>query len=235
MTRPFDFDADYGRDYDRIIRRVFPAYDELFPIALAMLAATLPEEAHLLIVGAGTGKEIGTFAARRPGWRFTGVDPSAQMIAQAAARARAAGIERRVTLHEGYVAALPTDRRFDAAAMVCVMHFMSDDGGKRALLDDIAARLTPGAPFIVVDACGQEGSPELERMMAAWMWYVRDQGLTTEDQRAYEQQVRRGVHPVSESRMLTLFEEAGFTTPTRFFSAFVFAGWMARRGAEGRD
>lgn len=231
MTRPFDFDGDYGRQYDSIIRLVFPAYEELFPIALAMLAAELPEDAQLLIVGAGTGKEIATFAARRPGWSFTGVDPSQQMLDRAAKRVRAAGIAHRVTLHCGYVADLPDGRRFDAATLVCVMHFLRDDGGKQALLEDVAARLAPGAPLLLVDANGAAGTPALERMMRAWMWYVRDQGLTAAEQRAYEQHVRDGVVLVPDERLRALLGEAGFDDPVRFFSAFVFDGWIARRRA----
>lgn len=233
--RAFDFDADYGRQYDNIIRLVFPAYDELFPIGLAMLAAALSEDAHLLIVGTGTGKEIATFAGRRPGWRFTGVDPSEQMVEQAVRRVRAAGIEQRVSLHHGYVADLPPEPRFDAATLVCVMHFVPDDGSKLKLLRDIAARLRAAAPLLLVDACGRRGSEALERMMAAWMWYVRDRGLTMKDQRAYEKQVRDGVHSVPETRVRELLDQAGFEEPTRFFSAFVFDGWVTRRGPSRPD
>lgn len=229
MARPFDFDADYGRAYDEIIRRVFPAYEDLFLMVLATLEPVTREGADVLVAGCGTGMELATFATRRPDWRLTGVDPSAQMLAQAARRVTAAGAGDRVTLHRGTVASLPPAARFDAATLICVLHFVPDDGGKLRLLRDLAVRLEAGAPLVLVDANGQARSPAHERLMTAWMGYVRHRGLSGEEQCGYERQVRDGVYFVTAERIRGLLAEAGFVAPTRFFSAFVFDGWVTQR------
>ena len=51
-----------------------------------LLAWRLGAEAYLLLLAAGGGLELQALAAFRPGWRFTGVDPSADMLAAAATR-----------------------------------------------------------------------------------------------------------------------------------------------------
>jgi tRNA (cmo5U34)-methyltransferase len=63
-------------EYDKSMHLFCGAYEEIFKMAHSCLRARLPEEARLLIVGAGTGMEICEFAPRNPGWSFCGVDPS---------------------------------------------------------------------------------------------------------------------------------------------------------------
>ena len=76
-----NFDADFGRQYEKVSIRSIPGYELLFQLANDFLQANLPSNANLLIVGAGGGKEIVTFGSANPGWNFVGVDPAAQMIA----------------------------------------------------------------------------------------------------------------------------------------------------------
>ena len=143
--RTFDFEADYGAGYEALARRVLFGYDQLFAMALSWLRQGVGEEAQALVVGSGPGMELAHFGALEPGWRLTGVDPSAQMVALAREKVRANGLADRVTLVHGLVDDLPAEPGFDAASAVCVMHFLRDDGSKRAFLDGIARRLRPGA------------------------------------------------------------------------------------------
>ena len=53
-------------------------------MAAILLAERAGDTAEILILGAGGGLELRAFADWQPGWRFTGVDPSAEMLALAA-------------------------------------------------------------------------------------------------------------------------------------------------------
>src|SRR3954462_2108724 len=79
--KTMNFDADFGRQYEKVSVRSIPGYELLFQLANDFLKSTLPESADLLVIGAGGGKEIVTFGSANLGWRFVGVDPAAQMIA----------------------------------------------------------------------------------------------------------------------------------------------------------
>jgi len=231
VTEGFDFEAEYGAQYDRLIRRIVPGYEDLFPQILALLWEALPEEAHVLVVGAGSGSELLGFGPARPGWRFTGVEPSEQMAAIVSGRVRDAGLADRVGIHRGYVAQLPAERVFDAATLDLVLHFLPDDGAKQELLRSIAARLRPGATFVLVDGHGELGTPAFARAMAWWMRYLRIRGMSDADLATYRGEVDAGVRFVSERRLLELCGAAGFEDPVCFYRGMVFGGWAMRAEA----
>lgn len=137
-------------NYDVIIRKAIPGYATLHDISRVLLETEVGDTAELLIAGCGTGTELGLYADECPGWHFTGVDPSAGMLD--IARDRINHMDR-IKLVEGYVSDLPNKPTFDAATLILVMHFLSDDenapgGGKAGVLSQIAQRLKPGAPLI---------------------------------------------------------------------------------------
>ncbi|MGE5532338.1 MAG: class I SAM-dependent methyltransferase, partial [Bacteroidota bacterium] len=66
-------------EYERISRQVNAGYELLFTLAHSLLRALHQRNLNLLVVGAGGGAEIEYFLAPNPGWRLTGVDPSADM------------------------------------------------------------------------------------------------------------------------------------------------------------
>ena len=110
-----------------------------------------PSEPDLLVAGCGTRSEIE--ALKRSGFsgRITGIDPSPDMITLAKEKLKT--IEG-VTITQGIVSDLPTDQRFDAATLILVLHFLEDQGAKKALLKSISERLKPRAPLILVDIFG---------------------------------------------------------------------------------
>jgi tRNA (cmo5U34)-methyltransferase len=227
--KPFDFDAEYGAGYDTLIRQVVPGYDDLHLAVLAALAPA-PDGADVMVVGVGSGSELVTLGRGRPGWRLTGVEPSDQMIRISRARLDRAGIGDRVMIHHGYVDDLPAGTSFDAATLICVLHFLPDDGAKLGLLRSIAERLRPGALLALVDCCGEAGTAAFARAWDGWMEFIRQKGLTGGERDAYRRQVEEGVIFVPDRRIVELLETAGFTDVQPFYRAFVFGGWLATRG-----
>ena len=225
----FDFDGDYGEGYEALARRVIPGYRTLFPMFTAIIEPDLPAGARVLVVGAGTGVELVTLKRARPDLRLHGVDPSGQMLELARRRMAEAGLASGVSLQLGYASDIVARPRFDAATLINVLHFVPDDGGKAALLNDIAARLRPGATFVLFDLHGDPGSEEHERYMPAWGRYWKIRGMTDDEMRAFDERVRDGIHFVSAERVLELARDAGFTDPQRFFKGMLYGGWTFRR------
>jgi tRNA (cmo5U34)-methyltransferase len=135
-------------EYEQIVRGVNVGYDLLFLLTHSFLRALRQQQMHLLIVGAGGGAEIERFLPTNSGWRITGVDPSAQMLAEAQAKADRLGLSERVRLVYGTVDDLQPEATFDAATCIFVLHFLSDPD-KLTLLHGIASRLKADAPLIV--------------------------------------------------------------------------------------
>ncbi|MYH54233.1 MAG: class I SAM-dependent methyltransferase [Gemmatimonadetes bacterium] len=225
----FDFDGNYGERYEALARRVIPGYRTLFPMFTALIEPELPRRGRVLVVGAGTGIEIVHLKRARPDLRVHGVDPSDQMLELAERRVAEAGVSDGVTLQLGYAADVPTSPLFDAATLINVLHFVPDDGGKAALLADIARRLKPGAVFVFFDLHGGDTPEEHERYLSAWRRYWKIRDMSPEEMRDFNDRIREGIHFSPASRSLELALAAGFAEPERFYRSLLYGGWTLRR------
>ena len=68
------FTGEEAQEYDNSITRLVPGYELLHQLTNAQLSATLTDNAHILVVGAGTGKEIAALANLNSTWQFTAQD-----------------------------------------------------------------------------------------------------------------------------------------------------------------
>jgi tRNA (cmo5U34)-methyltransferase len=230
QDRTIRFDRDRASKYDRDILKVIPGYEALHAMAKAFLGMNLPEEAKLLIVGAGTGKEILNLSQSHLRWQFTGVEPSAEMMAIAQERLAQQRLSEKTQLHLGYTDTLPETRDYHAATLMLVMHFVSDDGAKLSLLQSIAKRLKPGASLILADLHGDRTSHSFQQLMSAWRFFrLQDLGdMSIEEFEADWQRVKNSIHFVSEARIIELLKATGFDEIVKFYNAFAFGGWIAK-------
>ena len=60
--------------YDDHIRKLIPGYELVHQQIEAILSTELPENAHILIVGCGTGYELSYLLQQHPNWTFTAID-----------------------------------------------------------------------------------------------------------------------------------------------------------------
>lgn len=228
-----DFDRSppvHTAQYDRSIRLFTAGYESMFLMSYAFLHSMIPEDAELLVVGAGTGMEICTFGKLNPRWKFMGVDPSAEMLSIARRKTDEANISDRVKLFNGYTHDLAETETYDAATCVLVMHFLPDDGAKLQLLKSIAAHLKSGAPLVLVDGFGAPGSDQFRQTVTAWKLYVKAQGVDpqmVED--GFNGQILKRLQFVPEERIKSLLKVAGFENPSRFFTGFLYGGWVATK------
>jgi tRNA (cmo5U34)-methyltransferase len=214
-------------EYDKFIRLFCGAYEEMFKLTHCYLRVILPRQAKILVVGAGTGMEILEFAPLNPGWSFIGVDPSADMLALARKKISEKNLAGEIELEKGYVDDLKEEEVFDAATCILVMHFLKDDGTKLQLLESISERLKPGAPFILIDGFGEPGSANFEEVKVAWKNYPIISGVPGETvEQIFNEVIMKTVHFVPESRIMELLETAGFTRVSKYFSGFLYSGWI---------
>jgi tRNA (cmo5U34)-methyltransferase len=177
-----DFDIDPPMPvsaYAQTVAGVNVGYDLVFTLTKCVLRALRLPTLELLVVGAGGGAEIERFLPENPGWNLVGVDPSADMLALARDTANRLGVQKRVDLVRGTVDDLPTERRFDAATCLYVLHFLSDEA-KLELLRGIAARLRSGAPLIVVSGTRVDAGDLRDDLLGAWQQYGEAMGMPAE-------------------------------------------------------
>lgn len=225
MTKDPFADPDFAARYVNGPKRFVPGHQDMLRMSTQLLAEETPDEANMLIVGAGGGIELRHFAQARPGWHFTGVDPSSQMLA--IARRTLGELSDRCDLVEGTINAAPSGP-FDGASCLLTLHMIPDDGAKLATLQAIRSRLRPGAPFVVVDHCLDKSDPHFERKLGRYALFASDSGAPPEDVARACDGIRQFVPMISREREAQLLAEAGFGDSEIFYAGLLWTGWSAR-------
>jgi tRNA (cmo5U34)-methyltransferase len=222
------FEKERAAHYDQHIPIWIPHY-AILPSQIAALLRTYhaPEDqAGILVAGCGTGMEMLALLQASAGWRFTGVDPSPEMIALARQKLPV-NHQERYQLLEGTVDSLPKTPAFDAATLILVMHFLPDDGAKLRLLQSIANRLRPGSPLVLVDMFRE---PEtFDRYLHILEKYLVQMGIERDWINDGLAHIRNDIHAVPEQRVKDLLQEAGFTHILRFSQHLIYGGWVAEK------
>ena len=228
MTEKFDFDRNSAasENYERGPRWFVPGYDASHVMAAVLLHDRIGEQGHIMVVGAGGGVELSVFASECPGWKFTAVDPSAEMLRQAKAKLDSVGAANRVTWVQGEVEK-SLKGPFDAATSFLALNFVDVDR-RLAILRDIHARLKKDAPFLIIDGCSDKNSPRYDDDLRVYAAFARRNGAPADlVQRAVEMQ-RDNLHGVLPEREVALLSEAGFVDARLFYAGLSVFGWIAR-------
>ncbi len=214
------FTGEQATHYNDRITRLVPGYELLHQLTNAQLKATLKDNAHILVVGAGTGKEILALAALNPTWQFTAQDTSSDMLAIAKQAFEEHGIAKRVNVIEGELDKLST--KANAALCLLVMHFLKDDGSKKQLLKNIKANLNKGANLFISDLM----KPETDFEREAQITVCADLGLSDAGQAYTAQNLDSEFYPLDRMRFSELLNECKYGIPKLYFKALGFSGYV---------
>ncbi|EJL23941.1 class I SAM-dependent methyltransferase [Brevibacillus sp. BC25] len=228
MKEEITFNSKMVLAYDANTRISIPTYDLIFTMVQSYFRAQLDEKAaSLLVVGAGGGNELSAWGPYNSKWTFTGVDPSAEMLAMAKNKAVQLGLESRVQLIQGTIDDVRhSDSKYDAASCILVLHFIHDEQEKLKLLRAIKKHLKPGAPFVLVSAYGDLYDAELRNRLNIWKSFFLDVGYESAKVEEMGNTILTKASFISESKIEQLLREAGFTNIGRFHSTGLFGGWI---------
>ncbi|MEO0825511.1 MAG: class I SAM-dependent methyltransferase [Cyanobacteria bacterium J06635_15] len=218
------FDDNRAAKYDHRIRMIIPAYESLHQMVNHLLNSLLPVDAHILVVGAGTGMDIITCGAANPKWTFTAVEPSDAMFATCQKNIAASRLKDRVQMHCGYIDDLSKDLKFDAATAILVSHFIQDEQEKFRFFSKIAAFLQNKAPFVVADLQGDKDSEEFQLLIKSWRHLFSSLEVTAKDFEEAFNHIQKDISFVPEHRYQKLLEESGFGHMLNFYRAYLFGG-----------
>jgi tRNA (cmo5U34)-methyltransferase len=203
--------------------RFVPGYSALQHMTTVLLAERAPEEARILVLGAGGGLELKVFAEAHPGWTFDGIDPSAEMLKLA--ERTLGSLASRACLHQGYIGDAPQGP-FDAATCLLTLHFMTLEERRRAAIES-HRRLKPGAPYVAAHLSFPQGDGEralwLSRHAALLVASGLDPGKVANARAAIDTQTNI-LAPAQDEAIL---RTAGFSNVSLFYAAFSFRGWVA--------
>jgi tRNA (cmo5U34)-methyltransferase len=195
---------------------------------LGSVFADLPEDAHILAVGAGTGAEISHLAAVFPKWRFMALDPSGAMLAECRSRAEIEGFIDRCDFHEGYVDDLPEAEAYDGATCFLVSQFITDKAERSGFFRSIESRLKPGAILASSDLSSDVRSKEYEELFRVWSNLMSAADITPERREQMRKAYENDVAVLPPGEVAEIIRSSGFATPTLFYQAGLIHAWFSR-------
>lgn len=207
--------------------RLVPGFHALQEMASILLAERVGAAGRVLVLGAGGGLELKLFAERHPGWRFLGVDPSAEMLALA--RTTLGPLASRVDLHEGYIDTAPVEQ-FDGATCLLTLHFIPAAERLRTLVE-LRRRLKPGAPLVVAHHSFPHSEAEKTRWLKRYAAFSVASGVPADNADRAIEAIGARLPVLSPEEDEALLREAGFETVELFYAGFTFKGWVAYQQA----
>ena len=188
-----------------------------------LLAERVPADGRVLVLGAGGGLELRAFADAHPGWRFDGVDPSADMLRLAGQTAGT--YAERIALHEGYIDAAP-DGPFDGATSILTFHFIPREQ-RLGTLREIRGRLKPGAPFVLAHVSFPQTEPERSAFIARHVAFGVPDGTDPASLAPAREAIGTRLTILAPEEEEAMLREAGFGGVSLFYAGFSFRGWVA--------
>jgi len=227
------FNKEHAAEYDIRWKPLASITDTLHLFSRSALN-TLPDDAHILCAGVGTGADILAFAETYPGWRFTGFDPSEAMLDVCKKRMDDAGLAGRYTLHQGYIEDLPPSEPFDGAVSFLVSHFITEEKERSGFYRAIADRLKPGALYLNADLAADFNDASFDDLMKIWLSTIAIAGMGTEGQANYRKMFGRDVAAHTPQQVEAMIAASGFTKPVRFYQAALICAWLAHKPKPNR-
>jgi tRNA (cmo5U34)-methyltransferase len=216
-------DLVIASNYAETTERLVPGLRDLHRMAGLLLAERVPSNGCVLVLGAGGGLELKAFAQMQPSWRFTGLDPSAEMLNQA--RATLGDMASRVHLHEGYIDDAP-EGPFDGATCLLTLHFLPE-AERRRTLEQIRERLAPGAPFICAHHSFPDDEAGKQKWLARFAAFAVSSGMPASQFENIIAKMKEHLPVLSPQKDADLLRDAGFKNIEMFYCAFTFKGWVA--------
>jgi tRNA (cmo5U34)-methyltransferase len=220
LMQPFH-DAAAVSQYAKDTPRKVPGFSDLHRMATVLLREGAPDDAAILVLGAGGGLELKAFAESQPGWRFVGVDPSAEMLALA--RQTLGPLGSRIELLQGRIDDVDPGP-FDGATCLLTLHFLERDERLRTLRA-LRQRLEPAARLVVAHHSAPNGD-SVERWLARSVAFASASlDVAVASASAATMAERLPILTAEEDE--AILRDAGFSDVAMFYAAFSFRGWVA--------
>jgi len=219
------------KQYDQSIRNFCACYEHILLMSYSFLKSKLNNNAKILIAGAGTGEEICNFIKRNPQWELTGVDPSKDILEIAGNKLSKLNLNNsKINLINCYIDDLPEKQIYDAATSILVMHFLDDNGEKQNFINSISKRIKKNAQFILVDGFGEKNTYNFNNTINAWKEFAVSMGVAKDIvESGFNNQILKLIKFVPENRITELLKNAGFHKISKFFTGFLYGGWIAEK------
>jgi len=212
MNSPANPSKVYVDNYDKIIRRVFPCYDQI----LSLIAQNIPKDAqNVLVFGCGTGNEICAISHLKLD-AIHGVDSSPLMIEEASKKTK---LLPNVTLYlsEDFIA--NSNCNYSVVISTLVTHFLKTKEEKKAYLKTLKSYSKTTGLTILTDTFFTGQSDIDEKTYNQWQEHLFTIHPTNRVVKDFIT-LRENTFPISTMEFDDLTKEIGYATCHQIFEFF---------------
>ncbi len=209
--------------YDDHIRKLIPGYELVHQQIEAILSTELPETAHILVVGCGTGYELSYLLQRYPDWTFTAIDPSAAMLEQTSRNLNSVD-RQRVQLIQSTIQDLNQPDTFDAALAILVAHFIPNSE-KNGFFQAIHQSLKTNGLALTYDLMQPEDQQDIKIMQKL----AQQTGLSVVQSNKMIERLEQDFHLLSAYNFTVLLTKVGFKQCKIYCQIMNYHGFLLRK------
>ncbi len=211
--------------YDEHIRKLIPGYELIHQNIHAILKTYLTENAHVLVVGCGTGYELKYLSQTFPAWSFTAIDPSETMTVKAKQLLKQQNLDQNIKFIQGDTSVLSSmELKFDAALSILVSHFVPT-AAKLKFFSEIAESLKEDAICLSYDLLKIYDQNQLNILRNLAL----ETGLSTQQSQHMIERVEQDFDLVSVEELEKILLDSGFKTTQHFMQVQNYYGWLSRK------
>ncbi|WP_298143528.1 trans-aconitate 2-methyltransferase [uncultured Acinetobacter sp.] len=210
--------------YDEHIVQLIPGYALMHAQVRATLTVQLTAEAHILVVGCGTGYEIEYLLADFPKIHITAVDPSLNMLQKAQQKIAEHADSSRVNWLLGTTADLKPEAQFDAALCLLVAHFIANDQ-KTEFFQQIYQHLKPKAYLMTYDMLLPSHANELKILQHL----CQVQGLSVRQSEQMLERLEDDFALITPQQYCDTLLKVGFNSIQTYLQVINYFGFLAQK------
>ena len=209
--------------YDQHIRKLIPGYELVHQQILAILQAHLPEDAHVLIIGAGTGYELSYLLQAFPQCRFTVTELSQPMLDKAKSYVSQWNKDDRVNFILGSHTEFELIPQFDAVLSILVVHFIPFEH-KLEFMRTARLCMKPNGIFLTFDLTQFSFEQEATSLKQICLMH----GLRHKQVEAMQSRIQDDFYALTANETVELLNEVGFSQVHSFAQVLCYQGFIAQ-------
>ena len=203
------FEGKKATNYDSFIPNIMPGYDHIIDKTPFWIVDDLKntQNPKILVVGCGTGNETLKLAKHSDKYNITACDPSKDMVEIASNKLKN---YNNVEILHSLIDNINSDKKHNVVILFLVLHFISDDGEKLNMLNQISNRLKPNGILYLWDISGnkEELKTNIEILKPKLL-----KKISLEKWNTFENTILNKLFTLDDNRLFELADQSGFEKP----------------------
>lgn len=214
------FEGKIAEDYDTNILKVLPGYELVHKLSGAYLKTHLKDNAEILLVGAGTCKELELLGQLNSTWKFYAQDIQEDMLIIGKQKLAKNILARSQFLYDELHNL--GDKKFDAVLSIFVLHFVPSYNKKLDFLYQIKKRLKNNGFLVLADLMNLNFDKDYKFLANQY----EIMGMSPAGISRSIANLKENFYPQTEKDLDKILMELNFSAKQKYFQALEFSSYI---------